>query len=130
MTLSVTVTDLSMLPPRRVNPQLRSRDPDAAIRATDADASHARVSAVRKHYLDDPFIAFLVPRAHLVPTRPPLINIGTYVRSEAIDELVMGWLKYASADGKKAQIVSLGAGSDTRFWRLAVCLDMKERLPC
>lgn len=109
---------------------MRGRDPDASIRATDVDASHARVSAVRKQYLHDPFIACLVPSAHLVPTRPPLINIGTYVRSEAIDELVLGWLKYAGADGKKAQIVSLGAGSDTRFWRLAVCWDVDHCQHC
>jgi [phosphatase 2A protein]-leucine-carboxy methyltransferase len=120
-----------MFPPRRANPRIQSRDPDASIRATDTDASYARVSAVRRQYLHDPFITALVPRAHLVPTRPPLINIGTYVRSEAIDELVLGWLKYAGADGKKAQIVSLGAGSDTRFWRLTVCWDVVHCLqPC
>ena len=119
-----------MFPPRRGNAQLRGRDPDAAIRATDTDASQARVSAVRKQYLHDPFIGALVPRAHLVPTRPPLINIGTYVRSEAIDELVLGWLSHAGGDGQKVQIVSLGAGSDTRFWRLAVCWDANKRLPC
>jgi [phosphatase 2A protein]-leucine-carboxy methyltransferase len=112
------------------NPHLRARDPAAAIRSTNTDASHARISAVRKQYLRDSFIGSFVPQAHLVPTRSPLINIGTYVRSEAIDDLVMGWLKYAGADGKKVQIVSLGAGSDTRFWRLAVCWDVNRRQPC
>ncbi|VDC02676.1 unnamed protein product [Peniophora sp. CBMAI 1063] len=95
-------------------------DADAPVRATDNDAALARLSAVQKGYLTDPFIAQLVPRAHLQPARPPLINIGTYLRGKGLDELVESFIHLAEADDKKAQIVSVGAGSDTRFWRLAV----------
>lgn len=102
-----------MFPPREQNS-------DTSVRATDGDASLARLSAVKKGYLDDPFVHLFVPRAHLQPSRPPLINIGTYVRSESIDRLVDGWIKLSIDEGKKYQVVSLGAGSDTRFWRLAV----------
>ncbi|VDC02675.1 unnamed protein product [Peniophora sp. CBMAI 1063] len=94
-------------------------DADAPVRATDNDAALARLSAVQKGYLTDPFIAQLVPRAHLQPARPPLINIGTYLRGKGLDELVESFIHLAEADDKKAQIVSVGAGSDTRFWRLA-----------
>ncbi len=93
-------------------------DLDAPIRSTDNDAAIARLSAVRKGYLVDPYIAALVPRAHLQQPRPPLINIGTYLRSRGIDDLLHAWLRLSG--GRKVQIVSLGAGSDTRFWRLAV----------
>ncbi|KAI0042561.1 leucine carboxyl methyltransferase [Auriscalpium vulgare] len=93
-------------------------DPDAPVRATDNDAALARLSAVSKRYLNDPYIAALVPRAHLQEPRPPLINIGTYLRGQGIDELVDGFLRSAG-DATQVQIVSLGAGSDTRFWRLA-----------
>jgi len=92
-------------------------DLDAAIRATDNDAAVARLSAVQKGYLVDPYIAALVPRAHLQQPRPPLINIGTYLRSRGIDDLLDEWFRHSG--GRKVQIVSLGAGSDTRFWRLA-----------
>ncbi|ETW74838.1 hypothetical protein HETIRDRAFT_332300 [Heterobasidion irregulare TC 32-1] len=92
-------------------------DPDAPVRATDTDAALARLSAVRKRYLDDPYIAPLVPRPHLQPPRPPLINVGTYLRARAIDALVDRWIRAAPAHSA-VQIVSLGAGSDTRFWRL------------
>ncbi|KAI0741113.1 leucine carboxyl methyltransferase [Earliella scabrosa] len=92
---------------------------DAAIRATDTDAALARLSAVTKGYLRDPFIKPFVARSHLQQPRPPLINIGTYVRSEGLDELVNGWLALSEKEGTRCQIVSLGAGSDTRFWRLA-----------
>lgn len=98
-------------------PSRQPPDADSAIRSTDTDAAQARLSAVRKSYLTDPYAHLLVQRPHLVPSRPPLINVGTYVRSEALDILVDGWLK---AGDEKKQVVSLGAGSDTRFWRIAV----------
>ncbi|KIY73200.1 leucine carboxyl methyltransferase [Cylindrobasidium torrendii FP15055 ss-10] len=95
-----------------------SSDPDAPTRATDGDASLARLSAVRKGYLNDDFAALFVPRAHLQPNRAPLINIGTWVRTIAIDRLVDQWLLRCEDQGVQAQIVSLGAGSDSRFWKL------------
>ena len=95
-------------------------DADAPIRQTDCDASAARLSAVQKQYLRDPFVHFLVPRAQFQQPRPPLINVGTFVRSTAIDELVHQWFSLSQRAGKPCQIVSLGAGSDTRFWRIAV----------
>ncbi|KAL1746640.1 S-adenosyl-L-methionine-dependent methyltransferase [Schizophyllum fasciatum] len=98
------------------SPPSRIPDGDAAIRSTDNDAALARLSAVQKQYLVDPYIRFFVPRAHLQPPRPPLINVGTYLRSVAIDSLVDSFM--ANTD-QQVQIVSLGAGSDTRFWRIA-----------
>jgi hypothetical protein len=99
-------------------PTTKNVDPDEPTRATDNDAAIARLSAVRKGYLVDPYIAPLIPRAHLQQPRPPLINIGTYLRTWAIDLLLDDWFRLAGR--QKVQIVSFGAGSDTRFWRLAV----------
>jgi Leucine carboxyl methyltransferase len=101
-----------------LEPPTRHGDPDAPIRSTDNDAAIARLSAVRKGYLIDRYIAALVPHAHLQQPRPPLINIGTYLRARGIDDLLDDWFRLAG--GRKVQIVSLGAGSDTRFWRLTV----------
>jgi [phosphatase 2A protein]-leucine-carboxy methyltransferase len=103
-------------------PTTKNADADAPTRATDNDAAIARLSAVRKGYLADPYIAVLVPRAHLQQPRPPLINIGTYLRTRAIDLLLDDWFRLAGPH--KVQIVSLGAGSDTRFWRLTVRLPL------
>ncbi|KAF8198391.1 leucine carboxyl methyltransferase [Mycena galopus ATCC 62051] len=98
---------------------LSSQDADSSIRLTDTDAALARFSAVQKGYLHDPYIKPLVPRSHLQPPRPPLINIGTFVRATAIDDLVFQWLQTSAKHGTRCQIVSLGSGSDTRFWRIA-----------
>jgi [phosphatase 2A protein]-leucine-carboxy methyltransferase len=108
-----------MLPPStsRNRPQF---DPDEAIRLTDDDAAASRLSAVNLGYLDDPFVSYLYrPKYGESSTsgsrKPPLINVGTHHRTYAIDVLVDQFLEKG---GK--QIVSLGAGSDTRFWRLMV----------
>lgn len=106
-----------MFPPSTASPGPQAGD--APIRSTDNDAAVARLSAVQKGYFTDPYIKYLVPRAHLVHPRPPLINIGTYVRSAGIDALVDQWLKLSGNTGRPCQIVSLGSGSDTRFWRIA-----------
>lgn len=100
-------------------PGPQRQDSDAPIRQTDTDAAVARLSAAQKQYLNDPFVKYLVPRAQFQQPRPPLINIGTYVRTKGIDDLVEEWLSRAAKTGKQCQIVSLGAGSDTRFWRIA-----------
>ncbi|PFH52157.1 hypothetical protein AMATHDRAFT_79885 [Amanita thiersii Skay4041] len=97
----------------------KHQDADSAIRDTDNDAALARLSAVKRGYLVDPFVNYFVQRAHLQPPRPPLINHGTFIRSAAIDDIVFQWLELSKQTGQKCQIVSLGAGSDTRFWRIA-----------
>ena len=95
-------------------------DPDAGIRSTDTDASLARLSAVKKGYLEDPYVHLFVPRAQFQQARTPLINIGTAIRSESLDGLILSWISICDSMGKKGQIVSMGAGNDTRFWRFAV----------
>jgi [phosphatase 2A protein]-leucine-carboxy methyltransferase len=81
-------------------------------------------SAVNLGYLVDPFVSHLYRPKYGESSqssggssrKPPLINVGTHHRTWAIDLLVDQFLERG---GK--QIVSLGAGSDTRFWRLMVC---------
>jgi [phosphatase 2A protein]-leucine-carboxy methyltransferase len=115
-----------MFPPDRFNEPSAS-DADAAVRATDGDAALARYSAVNKGYLADPYALALAPRgARLQPPRPPLIHVGTHARVWALDYLVNSFLDRAQSEGKKVQIVSLGAGSDTRFWRLSVRLHISR----
>ncbi|GAD98073.1 RING zinc finger protein [Paecilomyces variotii No. 5] len=91
---------------------------DRVVQNTDNDASVSRLSAVELGYLEDPFAkALTAPGAGA--RRFPIINRGTYVRTTAIDILVFRFLR--STDGqppRKKQIISLGAGSDTRVFRL------------
>lgn len=90
---------------------------DEATRSTDLDALLSRASAASNGLLADPFLVHFLPKIHkrAPPARPPLINIGTHARTYSIDYLVHQFLDSPAAKGK--QVLSLGAGSDTRYWR-------------
>ncbi|KAA8651725.1 hypothetical protein EYZ11_000070 [Aspergillus tanneri] len=94
---------------------------DRVVQGTDNDASVSRLSAVGVGYLEDPFARGLTPPG-LETRRLPIINRGTYVRTAAIDQLVHRFL--SQTPEQKKQIISLGAGSDTRAFRL---LSMQPR---
>jgi [phosphatase 2A protein]-leucine-carboxy methyltransferase len=108
------------------------------VQGTDGDASVSRMSAVQCGYLVDPFAEYFTPQRHgPVAKRFPIINRGmcllqslalfsfqteltdliqgTYVRTTAIDRLVATFLGDNPLQQK--QIISLGAGSDTRYFR-------------
>lgn len=83
-------------------------------------------SAVNLGYLPDPFLPYLyrppMSSSHGGnagaggPSRkPPLINVGTHHRTMAVDMLVQQFFHRGGG-----QVLGLGAGSDTRFWRLVV----------
>lgn len=98
---------------------------DSAVRSTDSDALLSRVSAAKQGYLDDSFSPlFLTPaQRRSTERRPPLINIGTHARTWAVDELVEQFLRTGVREGegsevKAVQVLSLGAGTDTRYWRM------------
>lgn len=87
---------------------------DSAVRGTDQDAAGSRVSCVEIGYLNDPYAKLFATQSSA--RRLPLLNRGTYVRTNAIDKLVDAFLTTSPSDPK--QIISLGAGTDTRFFRL------------
>lgn len=89
---------------------------DAIVQQTDHDASSSRMSAIALGYLEDSYVQDFFPSGTDVPKRYPIINRGTYVRTKAIDLLVTRFLQ--TEPKQKKQILSLGAGSDTRFFRL------------
>ncbi|WAQ84160.1 hypothetical protein PtA15_4A612 [Puccinia triticina] len=115
-----------------------AHDADKPVRDTDLDAALARFSAVSKNYLHELSLSAPPPFARpetdgavpsdyaalFVPAslssreraRPPWVNIGTHQRTYIIDELVERFLLGTATEGP--QVVSLGAGSDSRFWRL------------
>lgn len=107
---------------KQEDPEVRR---DKIIQQTDNDASLSRMSAVGLQYLNDEFaIKFIKPQDLPITKRYPIINRGTYMRTSSIDRLFDTFLGH-DVDAKK-QVISLGAGSDTRFFRRA---RKKCRLP-
>jgi [phosphatase 2A protein]-leucine-carboxy methyltransferase len=113
--------------------ELRRLDEDESIRATDSDALSCRLSALKAGYFEgveqDPYSElFSTSSSSAIPQgqsflnppisrRPPIINVGTFLRCTALDKLISDFLLSGDASQEK-QIVSVGAGSDARYWRL------------
>eukprot|EP00946_MAST-07B_sp_MAST-7B-sp1_P004446 g4446.t1 len=90
---------------------------DEPVIFTGTDAAVSKLSAASRGYTADAFISSFVDpkRRHL--RRAPLINRGYFARTAAVDTLVLNFLS-AGGDGAAKQIVTLGAGNDTLFFRL------------
>jgi O-methyltransferase involved in polyketide biosynthesis len=93
-------------------------------------AAHFNSSMVKAGLFTDPFVEHFLPSKHLPSHKGPLINrgmttghysfhpscvLGTYLRTASIDRIISQQL----AEGP-IQIVSFGAGFDTRFYRFEV----------
>ncbi|XP_033207868.1 leucine carboxyl methyltransferase 1 [Belonocnema kinseyi] len=85
---------------------------DEAVQATNDDASDSKRYAVQCGYWSDPFINFFVKQTN---KKTPEINRGYYARVKGIEVFVDKFLKLS---GGKGQIINLGAGFDTLYWRL------------
>ncbi|KAL2609265.1 hypothetical protein R1flu_027838 [Riccia fluitans] len=90
---------------------------EAAVQATNDDASASKLSCVNRGYIEDKFVRFFVRRP---VRRSPIINRGYYARWAAMRTLLLQFLNLSSkADGnQRKQILSLGAGFDTLFFNL------------
>ncbi|KAG6620168.1 leucine carboxyl methyltransferase 2-like [Phytophthora cinnamomi] len=87
---------------------------DHNVTETAFDAVKCKLSAVTIGYFHDPFLRFFVEK----PTRRiPLIHRGYYLRHVAITRCVELFLSQ-NATSAEVNIVSLGAGFDTLFFRL------------
>ena len=90
-----------------------------SIQQTASDAAISKLSSVNLGYYDDPFIQHFVPKEQVL-RRAPLINRGYFARVQALDLIVARFLGHGGSGGgaEPKQIVVLGAGCDTTFFRL------------
>lgn len=86
-------------------------DEDPVIQ-TNTDAALSKRDAVSKGYWHDPYIQYFVKTSE---RKTPEISRGYYARVQGVKTLLDKFLKVS---GPECQIVNLGAGFDTLFWRL------------
>ncbi|KAM9715833.1 leucine carboxyl methyltransferase 1 isoform 2-T2 [Menidia menidia] len=86
---------------------------DEAVRATCDDASVCKRFATSKSYWKDPYIQYFV--RSVGERKAPEINRGYYARVQGVKYLLDAFIKKTECD---CQIINLGAGLDTTFWRL------------
>lgn len=89
---------------------------DEAVVATNDDAAICKYNAVLKGYYKDSFVShFLSNKAKSSSIKKaPEINRGYYARSASIAYLVEQFIN----ENPSCQIISLGAGYDSLYWRL------------
>ncbi|XP_012694349.1 leucine carboxyl methyltransferase 1 [Clupea harengus] len=86
---------------------------DEAVRATCDDASTCKRFATSKGYWTDPYIQYFVRQTG--ERKAPEINRGYYARVHGMNQLLDAFLRKCECN---CQVVNLGAGLDTTFWRL------------
>ncbi|XP_031152334.1 tRNA wybutosine-synthesizing protein 4 isoform X2 [Sander lucioperca] len=87
---------------------------DTAVQGTNDSSVVSKVSAAAQGYFQDVFLQHFVCKA---ARRAPLINRGYYVRWRAVDHCVRRFL-HITDNCPKRQILSLGAGFDSAYFRL------------
>jgi len=85
---------------------------DEGVQSTNDDATACKRSAVNLGYWVDPFIDFVAKKGD---RRAPEIHLGYYARVQGFRFLID---KFIDACDTKVQMINLGAGFDTLFWRL------------
>ncbi|XP_061463298.1 leucine carboxyl methyltransferase 1-like [Rhineura floridana] len=93
-----------------------SWDPDIlneALRGTCNDASLCKRYAVNIGYWKDPYIAYFVRQPK--ERKAPEISRGYYARVQGVGRLLKAFLQKT---GCNCQILNLGTGMDTLFWKL------------
>lgn len=96
----------------------RSRQRRAGtVQSTNDSSSLSKRSLAAHGYVRDPFAALLVPGP---VRRTPLIHRGYYVRARAVRHCVRAFLEFTGGlpSPTRAQILSLGSGSDSLYFRL------------
>ncbi|XP_059822995.1 tRNA wybutosine-synthesizing protein 4 isoform X1 [Hypanus sabinus] len=95
---------------------------DAAVQGTNDSSIVSKYSMVNLGYFTDVFLKGFV---HKTNRRAPLINRGYYVRAKAVDYSVRCFLKHTK-DYPYRQILSLGAGCDSLYFRLKASGELKN----
>ncbi|XP_076154540.1 leucine carboxyl methyltransferase 1 isoform X1 [Alosa pseudoharengus] len=86
---------------------------DEAVRTTCDDASTCKRFATSRGYWSDPYIQYFVRTTG--ERKAPEINRGYYARVHGMNHLLDAFLRKTDCN---CQVVNLGAGLDTTFWRL------------
>ena len=93
---------------------VKKKNKDQTVQETNDSSILSKASIVELGYFNDPFLKLFTTKA---VRRAPLIHRGYYVRSKAIDYVLTSFLRlFKGVD--KIQIISLGCGFDSTYFRL------------
>ncbi|XP_022109224.1 tRNA wybutosine-synthesizing protein 4-like [Acanthaster planci] len=93
-------------------PRSSKQGNDVAVQGTNDSSIVSKCSTAAQGYFDDNFLRLFVSKTS---RRAPLINRGYYIRAQVLNDV---FKQFLSAHHGKKQIISLGAGFDSAFFRL------------
>ncbi|CAO1351500.1 unnamed protein product [Diamesa hyperborea] len=93
--------------------QLSFHGDESGVISTNDDASESKRSAVKLNYYKDEYIGNFVKMSE---RKAPEINRGYYARVKGIEMCIEKFME--KTGGKNFQIINLGCGFDTLYWRL------------
>lgn len=99
---------------------------DDPVQRTNDDATNCKRSAVSMGYWKDPYLNSFGSAGGLAEEgrKAPEIHLGYFTRVSAIWRLIVKSIdRVSELHGQKVQVVNLGAGYDTLFWRLSDYLE-------
>ncbi|XP_078260399.1 tRNA wybutosine-synthesizing protein 4 [Rhinoraja longicauda] len=100
----------------------RQAGKDAAVQGTNDSSIVSKCSMVNLGYFTDGFLKAFVNKT---TRRTPLINRGYYVRAKAVDYSLRCFLQHTEGHPQR-QILSLGAGFDSLYFRLKASGQLKN----
>ena len=103
---------------------------EESVQRTNDDATQCKMSAVAHGYWSDTYLPAFKIRAS-ESRKAPEIHRGYYTRVKGIWSILVKTVEHLCQDrvkSNKFQIVNLGAGFDTLFWRISDHLEEKSLL--
>ncbi|XP_074596250.1 leucine carboxyl methyltransferase 1 [Brevipalpus obovatus] len=91
---------------------------DDGIMMTNDDCTNCKRCAVKMGYWSDDYIDLFTRGSPRIERKTPEINRGYFVRVFAVHQVIEQFLDHVNRAGQQCQIVDLGCGFDTLFWRL------------
>ncbi|XP_053212703.1 leucine carboxyl methyltransferase 1-like [Panonychus citri] len=85
---------------------------------TNDDCTNCKRAAIKLGYWQDPYIDLFSRGTPHIERKTPEINRGYFARVAAIKIIIEKFLASVKGQGKQCQIVNLGCGFDTLYWRL------------
>lgn len=97
-----------------------SSNHDVLVMRTAEDAVRAKHAAAKAGYYQDPFVSAFAPRKNAAqhPQVQVIIKRGTFARVACVHKALVNFIDETTAAEQCAQVVVLGCGKDTSFFRV------------
>ena len=99
----------------KINKKTTKHRNDTAVQGTNDSSILSKISTSELGYFEDDCLKHFATK---IVRRSPLVNRGYYIRAKLIDSMIQEFLSQMNRDTLKNQILNLGAGFDSSFFRL------------